>query len=95
MNERNDVLISYSNENINEVKDFVNTLQKRIPELKCAYGISEKESEDEYIDKIINSIAVSDNVLFMVSDSSMASDRIKKELTHAKNLKRRVIPVMP
>ena len=94
MDNKYDIFVSYSRTDLNEVKDFLQLLQTRLPDLRCWVDLTGIESGDEFSEKIISAIDDAAFVLFMVSDASMGSPWTKKEVTYAKNTDKRVIPVL-
>ena len=91
---KHDLFISYSRKDFEEVNKFVNMLKSRIPDLDCWFDITGIESGDEFEDKIISAIDNSANVLFALSDNSLASEWTKDEVMYAKNTDKKVIPVI-
>lgn len=89
-----DIFISYSRKDIDEVNLFVNMLQKRIPTLTCWFDITGIESGDEFEEKIIAAIDNSSYVLFILSDNSIQSQWTKDEVMYAKNIGKKVIPIL-
>ena len=80
---KHDLFISYSRKDFEEVNKFVNMLKSRIPDLDCWFDITGIESGDEFEDKIISAIDNSANVLFALSDNSLASEWTKDEVMYA------------
>lgn len=89
-----DVFISYSRKDFDEVNAFVKMLQKRIPQLSYWFDIKGIESGDEFTEKIISAIDNSSYMLFALSDNSIASEWTKDEVMYAKNIGKKVIPVL-
>lgn len=89
-----DLFISYSRKDFNEVRDLIALLQGQIPELQCWFDITDIEAASEFEDKIISAITESSYVLFALSDNSMNSNWTKDEVTYAKNIGKKVIPVL-
>lgn len=94
MNNRYDLFISYSRKDFSEVNALVVRLQRCIPGLRCWFDLTGIEGGDEFGEKIVSAIDSSDHVLFMVSDASMTSVWTKKEVTYAKNIGKRVVPIL-
>lgn len=92
--EKYDLFVSYSRTDIKEVLQLVNLLKSRIPGLACWFDITGIESASEFEEKIISAINNSEYVLFAVSDNSLKSDWSKDEVTYAKNIGKKVIPVL-
>lgn len=89
-----DIFISYSRKDFDEVDTFVKMLQKRIPQLSYWFDIKGIESGDEFTEKIISAIDNSSYVIFMFSDNSIASPWTKKEAMYAKNIGKKIVPVL-
>lgn len=62
--------------------------------MTCWFDITGVESASEFEDKIISAITESSYVLFALSDNSMRSEWAKDEVTYAKNIGKKVIPVL-
>ena len=92
--EKYDLFVSYSRADVKEVIHLVNLLKSRIPELVYWFDITGIESASEFEDKIISAINNSEYVLFAVSENSLKSDWSKDEVTYAKNIGKKVIPVL-
>ncbi len=86
--------MSYSRHDIDEVRAFVDFLQSRIPDLNIWFDVTGIESGDEFAEKIITAIDGSDCVIFALSDSSIKSKWAKNEIMYAKNIGKRVIPLL-
>lgn len=91
---KHDLFISYSRKDFNEVRYLLEHLHDQIPELKCWFDMTGIESASEFEDKIISAITESSYVLFALSDNSMNSPWTKDEVTYAKNIGKKVIPVL-
>ncbi len=89
-----DLFISYSRKDLEEVNTFINMLKARIPDLNCWFDVTGIESGDEFEDKIISAIDNSENVIFALSDNSLASEWTKDEVMYAKNTGKKVIPLL-
>ena len=95
MEHKYDVFISYSRKDIEEVTQLVDMLKKRIPTLNCWFDITGIECGDEEFDeKIVKIIDNSSYVLFALSKNSMESKWAKDEVMYAKNVGKKVIPVL-
>ena len=95
MEHKYDVFISYSRKDIEEVTRLVDMLKKRIPTLDCWFDITGIECGDEEFDeKIVKIIDNSSYVLFALSKNSMESKWAKDEVMYAKNVGKKVIPVL-
>ena len=91
---KNDVFISYSRVDFDEVNEFVEMLKQQIPSLSVWFDITGIESGDEFEEKIITAIDQSSYVLFALSDNSINSQWAKDEVMYAKNTDKKVIPVL-
>jgi hypothetical protein len=91
---KHDIFMSYSRHDIDEVRAFVDFLQSRIPDLNIWFDVTGIESGDEFAEKIITAIDDSDCVIFALSDSSINSKWAKNEIMYAKNIRKRVIPLL-
>ena len=91
---KNDVFISYSRVDFDEVNEFVEMLKHQIPSLSVWFDITGIESGDEFEEKIITAIDQSSYVLFALSDNSINSQWAKDEVMYAKNTDKKVIPVL-
>lgn len=94
MKNKYDLFISYSRSDLEEVTELLERLKKEIPGLTYWFDITGIESASEFEDKIISAITNSSFVLFALSDNSMQSDWTKDEITYAKNIGKKVIPVL-
>ena len=89
-----DLFISYSRKDYDEVNAFVKRLQEQIPTLTYWFDITGIESGDEFEEKIISAINNSKYVLFALSENSILSKWTKDEVIYAKNIGKKVIPVL-
>ncbi len=89
-----DIFISYSRKDIKEVTQFVDMLKMQIPGITYWFDLTGIESGDEFEDKIISAISNSSYVLFMMSESSMHSQWTKDEVMYARNIGKKVIPII-
>lgn len=89
-----DLFISYSRANFNEVSSFVKLIKQKIPTIKIWFDITGIECGDEFDEKIINAINNSETIIFAVSENSINSKWAKDEVMYAKNIGRRIIPVL-
>lgn len=94
MKNKYDLFISYSRADLQEVTELLDRLKKEIPGLTYWFDITGIESASEFEDKIISAIANSSFVLFALSDNSMLSEWTKDEITYAKNIGKKVIPIL-
>ncbi len=89
-----DVFISYSRKDFEEVKSFKDILESRIPGINIWFDVEDIEIAEKYTKRIIEGIDNSPNVIFCVSDNSMASEWTEKEIRYAASTQKRVIPVL-
>lgn len=89
-----DVFISYSRKDIDEVKNLVDFIKQKLPDITYWFDITGIESGDEFEEKIISAINNSSLVLFMISNNSMNSGWTKDEVTYAKNIGKKVVPIL-
>ncbi|MBP3613286.1 MAG: WG repeat-containing protein [Bacteroidaceae bacterium] len=85
-----DVFISCSLKDSDEIKEFVNLLTDCIPGI-LYYTDAEKDEFDETQKNALND---SECLLFMQSDGSLLSSRIKDEVVYAKSIGKKVVPVL-
>lgn len=89
-----DLFISYAREDLDEVSSLIRDLQSAIPGLTYWFDITGIESASDFEEKIITAISESKYVIFALSDYSMNSEWAKDEVTYAKNIGKKVIPVL-
>lgn len=85
-----DIFISYSPQDCDEVKEFVSLLKTYIPTLVCCTDITSEEFDETQA----NTLNDSECLLFMQSDGSLLSSRIKDEVVYAKSIGKKVVPVL-
>lgn len=85
-----DIFISYSLQDCDEVKEFVSLLKTYIPTLVCCTDITSEEFDETQA----NMLNDSECLLFMQSDGSLLSSRIKDEVVYAKSIGKKVVPVL-
>lgn len=89
-----DIFISYSRKDFDEVSSILEFLKISIPGLTYWFDIDGIESGDEFEDKIISAIDNSAYVLFALSENSISSEWTKDEVMYAKNIDKKVIPLL-
>lgn len=89
-----DVFISYSRRDFDEVNTFMKSLHKQIPTLTFWFDITGIESGDEFEENIINAINNSSYILFFLSENSIKSQWTKDEVMYAKNMGKKIIPIL-
>jgi TPR repeat protein len=95
MNQKgNDIFISYSRRDFDDVYQMVSNIKAAVPGIKIWFDITGIESGDEFEEKIVNAIDDSNTLLFALSENSIKSEWVKSEVLYAKNSGKRVIPVL-
>ncbi len=89
----NPIFISYSRKDKEIVFPLVKQIESQL-KTKCWIDWDGIQSGDEFRDNIIQAIDKSEVVLFMLSDNSEKSSFIKKEIDYAKNIEKRIIPII-
>lgn len=90
-----DIFISYSRKDFQEVNDLLQKITQAIPTLNYWFDLNGIESgDDEFDERIITAIDNSSYVIFALSENSIASKWTKDEITYAKNIGKKVIPVL-
>ena len=90
---KNPIFISYSRKDKEIVFPLVKQIESQL-KTKCWIDWDGIQSGDEFRDNIIQAIDKSEVVLFMLSDNSEKSSFIKKEIDYAKNIEKRIIPII-
>lgn len=90
---KNPVFISYSRKDKEIVFPLVKQIESQL-KTKCWIDWDGIQSGDEFRDNIIQAIDKSEVVLFMLSGNSEKSSFIKKEIDYAKNIEKRIIPII-
>ena len=73
---------------------MMESLGKLVPTLDFWLDIGGDESGDDFEDKIMSAIEESSHVLFALSDNSLKSEWAKLEIMYARNIGKKVIPVL-
>lgn len=94
MDKNVDVFISYAHDNYHEVKEIVQRLEQQIEGLTCFFDVKNIESGDDFTEDIQRALDNSKCLLFMASSASIQSLWVRKEVTYAKNIDKRVVPVL-
>lgn len=89
-----DVFISYSRKDIKEVIAFVKSLKRKIPSLTIWFDLDGIKVADAFEEKVVSAIDSSKCVLFFASNDSMQSKHVKKEISYAENVGKKVIPLL-
>ncbi|MBR2035757.1 MAG: TIR domain-containing protein [Bacteroidaceae bacterium] len=88
-----DIFISYSRADVDIVRSLVGDIHARTNAC-CWVDWKGIESGEQFVDVIINAIDKVDTVLFVLSNNSMSSKFVKKEITYASNTGKRIVPVV-
>ena len=94
MDKNVDIFISYAHDNYDEVKEIVQRLEQQIEGLTCFFDVKNIESGDDFTEDIQRALDNSKCLLFMASSASIQSLWVRKEVTYAKNIDKRVVPVL-
>ena len=89
-----DIFISYSRKDFDEVAELIGRLRAEIPNLALWFDATGIESGDDFDDKIIAAIENSSCLLFAVSDNAQESQWVRDEVMYARNIDKKVIPVL-
>ena len=90
-----DAFISYSRKDYDEVSRIINLIRSRIPEIKFWFDLECIQSGEEAFDnRILDAINESSCFIIALSDNSMDSEWAKDEVMYAKNIGRKVIPIL-
>ena len=92
-NKKYDIFVSYSRADIEIVKNIVDDIHERT-NAKCWVDWDGIETGEEFVEVIIKAIDDVDVVIFMLSEHSMSSAYVKKEITYARNTGKKVLPVV-
>ena len=87
------VFVSYSHDDSEEVLPLVERLER---ETGVQFWIDREgiESAEQFVEVIIRAIDQAEIVLFMLSDNSQHSHWTKDEVSYAKNIGKRVVPIV-
>lgn len=88
----NEIFISYSRGNYDQVRAIKDMIDNEIG-VNCWMDLDGIESDEQFVDVIINAINKHDTLLFMMSSSSMQSNWALNELAFAERKKKRIILV--
>lgn len=92
-NEKCNIFVSYSRKDKERVKLFVDDIHART-NAQCWIDWDGIESGSQFTDVIIKALDKVDMLLFILSDNSMASDFVRKEIHYALNTGKKIIPVV-
>ena len=88
-----DIFVSYSRTDMDVVNRLVGDIHEKT-NARCWVDWNGIESGDQFVDVIINAIDKVDTVLFVLSDNSMSSAYVKKEIIYARNKGKKIIPIV-
>lgn len=88
-----DVFISYSRKDLKQVVAIRDEIKEKLG-AESWIDIKGIESGEQFVNVIIQAIDGAKVVLFMISESSMRSEYTKKEIMYAKNVGKKVVPVI-
>lgn len=89
-----DIFISYSRNDLAEVKAFKETIEKRVPGIRIWFDMTGIESGAEFVDKIHSAIRRSSLMLFCLSDNAIKSKWTKKEVLFADEISKPIVPIL-
>ena len=92
-NKKYDIFVSYSRADLDIVSRLVGDIHDKTS-ARCWVDWDGIESGDQFVDVIINAIDKVETVLFILSDNSMSSVYVKKEIAYARNTGKKVVPVV-
>ena len=88
-----DIFISYSRKDLPQVVAIRDELKEKLG-ADSWIDIKGIESGEQFVNVIVDAIDKSKVVLFMFSASSMQSEYTKKEIMYAKNVGKKIVPVI-
>ena len=88
-----DVFISYSRKDLQQVIEIRDEL-KEVSRIDSWIDLKGIESGEQFVNVIVKAIDEAKVVLFMISESSMLSEYTKKEVMYAKNIGKKVVPIV-
>ena len=88
-----EVFISYSRRDLQQVIEIRDEL-KEVSQVDSWIDLKGIESGEQFVNVIIKAIEEAKVVLFMISETSMRSEYTKKEVMYAKNIGKKVVPVI-
>lgn len=87
------IFISYSRKDQEMVFDIVKRIEHQVG-VKCWIDINGIESGQQFVDVMMAAIENCEVVVFMMSESSLHSEYVRKEVNYAHMMKKRIIPVI-
>lgn len=88
----NEVFISYSRSDYQKVRKIKETIDREVG-IECWMDLDGIESDQQFVDVIINAINRHDTILFMMSEASMKSNWALRELAFAEKKHKRIVLV--
>lgn len=88
-----DIFISYSRKDLQQVIAIRDEIKERLG-AESWIDIKGIESGEQFVNIIVNAINEAKVILFMISKFSMMSEYTKKEVMYAKNIGKKVVPVI-
>ena len=91
---KNDVFISYSRKDYNEVIAIKSFLEQQIPNLSIWFDMDGIESGEQFKSVIIKAINNSNCVMYARSEHAQKSEWVQRELAFASKKDKRIIPLL-
>lgn len=88
-----DIFISYSRRNLQQVIAIRDELKETIG-VDSWIDLKGIESGEQFVNIIVKAIDEAKVVLFMISEASMRSEYTKKEVMYARNIGKKVVPIV-
>ena len=88
-----DIFISYSRRNLQQVIAIRDELKEQV-DVDSWIDLKGIESGEQFVNVIIKAIDEAKVVLFMISKDSMLSDYTKKEVMYARNVGKKIVPIV-
>ena len=88
-----DIFISYSRYNLQQVIAIRDELKEQVG-VDSWIDLKGIESGEQFVDVIVKAIDEAKVVLFMTSKASMQSEYTKKEVMYARNVGKKVVPIV-
>ena len=93
MEQKHDIFISYSRRDLQQIITIRDELKEGLG-IDSWIDLKGIESGEQFVNVIIKAIDEAKVVLFMISEASMQSEYTKKEVMYAKNIGKKVVPVV-
>ena len=88
-----DIFISYSRQNLQQVIAIRDELKEQVG-VDSWIDLKGIESGEQFVNVIIKAIDEAKVILFMISQASMQSEYTKKEVMYARNVGKKVVPIV-